>query len=183
MTQLLERLHEDHQHLLRILDLLDRLLDMFHQGTEPDYELICEMLEYMQQYADQLHHPTEDLIFERMKTYDAGQQQIIDVLTNQHEFLGEINRQFRASMEGIIHGDVLRRDLVEAHGRDLVQTLRKHLDMEENEAFPLARKLLTDDDWIELQEQAPNASDPVFGDRDPDRFQALYRHLLAQTQA
>ena len=116
MTQLLERLHEDHQHLTRILDLLERLLDMFHQGTEPDYELICEMLEYMEQYAEQLHHPTEDLIFERMRTYDAGQQQILDVLTNQHEVLGEINKQFRASMEGIIHGDVLRRgSLVEAH--------------------------------------------------------------------
>lgn len=183
MTQLLERLHEDHRHLVRLLDLLERLLDMFHQGTEPDYELMCELLEYMEQYADQLHHPTEDLIFERMRTYDAGQLQIVDVLTKQHQVLGEINRQFRASMEGIIHGEVLRRDVVEAHGRDLVQTLRKHLDMEEEEAFPLARKLLTDDDWIELQEQAPKESDPVFGDRDPDRFQALYQHLLAQTQA
>ena len=183
MTQLLERLHEDHMHLTRLLDLLERLLDMFHEGTEPDYELICEMLEYMEQYADQLHHPTEELIFERMQTYEAGQQQILDVLINQHGVLGEINKQFRTSMEGIIHGEVLRRDLVEAHGRDLVETLRKHLDLEEKEAFPLAQELLTDDDWAELQEQSPKASDPVFGDRDRDRFQALYRHLLAQTRA
>ena len=183
MTQLLERLHEDHMHLTRLLDLLERLLDMFHEGTEPDYELICEMLEYMEQYADQLHHPTEELIFERMRTYDAGQQQILDVLTNQHEVLGEINKQFRASMESIIQGDVIRRDLVEAHGRDLVQTLRNHLDLEEKDAFPLAQELLSDDDWNELQKQAPKASDPVFGEHDRDRFQALYRHLLAQTLA
>ena len=182
MTQLLKRLQEDHLHLVRLLDLLERLLDMFHEGTEPDYELMCELLEYMEQYADQLHHPSEDLIFERMRTYYTGQLQMLDVLSNQHQVLGEINRQFRISIEGIIHGDVLRRDLVEAHGRDLIETLRKHLDLEEKEAFPLARKLLTDDDWAELQEQAPKASDPLFGDRDPDRFQALYRHLLAQTQ-
>lgn len=182
MTHLLERLHYDHLHLVRLLDLLERLLDMFHEGTEPDYELMCEMLEYMEQYADQVHHPTENLIFERMRTYDDGQQQVIDVLTNQHGVLGDINRQFRASLEGIIQGEVLRRDLVEAHGRDLIQTLRAHLSLEDEEAFPLARKLLTDDDWTELQEQALKVSDPVFGDRDADRFQALYQHLLAQTQ-
>ena len=39
MTQLIDRVHEDHMHLTRLLDLLEWLLDMFHEGTEPDYEL------------------------------------------------------------------------------------------------------------------------------------------------
>ena len=67
MPALLERLNQDHKHLALVLDLLDTLLDLFHEGQEPDYELICEMLEYMENYEDQVHHPSEDLIFERMK--------------------------------------------------------------------------------------------------------------------
>ena len=182
MARLLDRLQEDHRHLARLLDLLDRLLDMFHEGKEPDYELMCEMLEYLEKYADQVHHPSEDLIFERMRSYGNQHRTILDVLTRQHEVLSEINRQFRESLEGIVHEEVLRRDIVEAHGRDLVQTLRNHLDMEESEAFPLARELLSERDWEELEEQASAVTDPVFGDRDPGRFRALFQHLMNQTK-
>ena len=181
MSQLLERLHEDHRHLARLLDLLDKLLDMFHEGTEPDYELMCEMLEYMEKYADQVHHPSEDLIFDRMRAHGNQHRSVLDVLGKQHEVLGEINKQFRESLEGIVHEEVLRRDQVEAHGRELVQTLRKHLDMEEREAFPLARELLTERDWEEIEQQISKVTDPVFGDRDPGRFKALYQHLMDQT--
>ena len=52
MTELLDRLHRDHGHLVRVLDLFDDLLDRFHEGNEPDYELMCEMLAYMDDYAD-----------------------------------------------------------------------------------------------------------------------------------
>ena len=183
MPQLLDRLHQDHRHLTHLLDLLDRLQNMFHEGTEPDYELMCEMLEYMENYADQVHHPTEDLIFERMRSYGNQHRSVLDVLSKQHEILGEINRQFRESLEGIVHEEVLRRDLVEAHGRDLVETLRQHLNLEETEAFPLARELLTEQDWEELEKQAVKDTDPVFGDRDPARFQVLYQHLMEQTKA
>jgi len=180
MSQLLDRLQQDHRHLLRLLDLLDRLLNMFREGNEPDYELMCELLEYMENYADQVHHPTEDRIFERILAISEEHRPVLDLLSKQHEVLGEINRQFRESLEGIVREEVLRRDLVEAHGREMVRTLREHLILEEREAFPLARKLLTERDWEELEQQTPRTADPVFGDRDPARFQALYQHLMSQ---
>jgi hemerythrin-like domain-containing protein len=181
MNQLVDRLQEDHRHLTRLLDLLDKLLDMFHDGVEPDYELMCEMLEYMETYADQVHHPTEELIFDRMRRYGNQQRTVLDILTRQHEVLSEINKQFRQSLEGIVHEEVMRRDLVEAHGRELVETLRKHLDMEEAEAFPLARELLTEKDWQELGREASETIDPLFGARDKGRFRTLYQHLMNQT--
>lgn len=182
MPRLLDRLQEDHQHLAQVLDLLERILDRFHEGTEPDFEVLSDLLEYMEQYSDQIHHPTEDRIFERMRKYGDQHRGVVDVLSKQHEALREINKQFRASVEGIVHGEVLPRELVEAHGRDLVQTLRNHLDLEEKEAFPQALELLTESDWDELLEQSSASSDPIFGDRDPDRFRALYDQLLAESR-
>jgi len=179
MPALLERLNQDHKHLALVLDLLEKLLDLFHEGEEPDYELICEMLEYMENYEDQVHHPSEDLIFERMKAR-GSHHSVIDVLMKQHSVLGELTRYFRQSLEGIVHEEVLRRDQVEAQGRDLVETLRNHLNLEEGEAFPLAREVLTDADWEELEREASAVADPVFGDRDPARFRALYQYLMRQ---
>lgn len=183
MSRLMERLQEDHQHLAKLLDLLERLLDQFHEGTEPDYEILAELLEYMDLYADQVHHPTEDLIFDRMRGLSEAPASVLDVLSNQHEALREIAKQFRASVEGIVNGEVMRRDLVEAHGRDLVNTLRTHLNLEEAEAFPLALELLSEEDWKALYKEASKITDPVFGDRDSQRFQALYEQLLAESEA
>jgi hemerythrin-like domain-containing protein len=180
MNRLLERLDLEHRRLARVLDLLDKLLDGFHEGAEPDYELTCEMLEYMESYADQVHHPTEDLIFRRVLERAGADQPILGILMHQHRTLVELNRRFRQSLEGVVHEEVLRRDEVESQGRELVDTLRRHMVLEDSEAFPLVLQYLSPDEWEELAEAAPDAEDPVFGAPDPARFRALYQHLMTQ---
>ena len=182
MSALLERLHRDHKNLALLLDLLERLLDMFHEGDEPDYELMCEMLEYMENYADQVHHPSEDLIFEYLQAHAQQHHAVLGVLMRQHHVLSEITRNFRQSLEGIVHEEVLRRDEVEAQGRELVETLRNHLNLEESEAFPIAREALTASDWEAIEASASKVADPLFDARDPGRFRTLYQHLMSQTR-
>jgi hemerythrin-like domain-containing protein len=182
MPYLLDRLNQDHRHLARLLVLLKELLDRFHEGSEPDYELMCEMLEYMECYADQVHHPTEELIFQRMLGYGAEKKQVLDILTHQHALLSRMNKRFRQSLEGIVHEEVLLRQDVEHQGRELVDTLWEHLKLEEAEAFPYALERLSAADWEELTDAAPKFNDPVFGDYDPARFRTLFQHLMEQTQ-
>lgn len=180
MTRLLDRLNQDHRRLARLLDLLDALLDRFHDGGEPDYEMMCEMLEYLENYADQVHHPAEELIFERLTSQGHERREVLDVLHRQHNLLGQMNRRFRQSLEGIVHEEVLLRVDVERQGRELVNTLRDHLNLEEAEAFPYARERLTEEDWQAIEAAAPNVDDPLFGDPDPARFRSLYQHLMNQ---
>jgi hemerythrin-like domain-containing protein len=180
MYRLLERLDLEHRRLARLLNLLDKLLDLFHEGEEPDYELMCEMLEYMESYSDQVHHPTEDLIFQRVQELGGEQRPVLDVLMHQHRRLVELNRRFRHSLEGVVHEEVLRRDEVESQGRELVDTLRRHMELEDSEAFPFVLQHLSADDWEQLAEAAPDVNDPVFGNPDPARFRSLYQHLMAQ---
>lgn len=182
MTELLERLNQDHRHLSRLLNLFDGLLDRFHEGNEPDFDLMSEMLEYMESYADQVHHPSEELIFDRLRAHPSETHPILDILTKQHVLLGQMNKRFRQSLEGIMHEEVLRRDEVEVQGREYVKVLRDHLRMEEAEAFPLALERLAASDWDDLLEEAPSSDDPVFGDADPARFRTLFQHLMAQAQ-
>ena len=182
MTQLLDRLSRDHRHLSRLLNLFDDLLDRFHEGNEPDLDLLSEMLDYMESYADQVHHPREELIFDRLRARVNETHPVLDVLTKQHVLLSQMNKRFRQSLEGIIHEEVLRRDEVELQGREYVKVLRAHLTMEEAEAFPLALERLGTSDWDELMSEVPSTDDPVFGDADPARFRTLFQHLMAQAQ-
>lgn len=180
MNAVMSRLDQDHVRLARLLDLLDDLLDRFHEGSEPDYDLISEMLEYMVSYADGIHHPTEDLIFRRLLDKGQEQRDVFEVLMRQHALLGQINRRFRQSLDGIVHEEVLRRDEVEAQGRELIRTLREHMSLEDREAFPIARQCLEQSDWEAVEAAAPRADDPVFGTPDPQRFRALFHHLAQQ---
>jgi hemerythrin-like domain-containing protein len=178
MPKLLDKLNLDHKHLSRLLDLMEKQLDGFHEGNEPDFELMCEMLEYVENYADQVHHPTEDLIFHRMLERSDERRDVMETLFEQHQTLSRLSKQFRQSLEGVVHEAVLRRDLVEQQGRELLKLQRQHLDLEEGSIFPLARELLTDDDWERIQEEAPTSIDPVFGEQDQARFRTLYQHLM-----
>lgn len=181
MTDLLDRLAHEHRRLARLLDLLEGLLDQFHDGVEPDYELMCELLEYMIDYSDQVHHPSEDLIFERVLALPDHGHEVLRRAIKEHETLGQVNRRFKESLEGIVHEEVLPRDEVERQGRELVAMLRDHMRREDQEAFPIAREALSAADWQELAQGAPNAADPVFGQPDPERFRAIYARLRSET--
>jgi hemerythrin-like domain-containing protein len=138
---------------------------------------MCELMEYMIDYADQVHHPSEDLIFERLMTAPGEGHDVLRRLMQQHGTLAQVNRRFKESLEGIVHEEVLRRDEVEQHGRDLVMMLREHMRLEDEEAFPIARAALKEADWEALARAAPDVEDPVFGHADPERFRAIYARL------
>jgi hemerythrin-like domain-containing protein len=128
-------------------------------------------------YADQVHHPSEDLIFARLLARPGQGHDVLRRLMRQHEALAQLNRRFRESLEGIVHEEVLRRDEVEQQGREVLATLREHMHLEDDEAFPIAAETLSEADWAEIEAEAPTVDDPVFGHADPERFRALYAQL------
>lgn len=180
MHPVMTRLNQDHIRLASLLDLLAALLDRFHACEEPDYELISEMLEYLESYSDTIHHPTEDLIYRRAMDKGLQNRDVFEVLMRQHGVLNQLNKRFRRSLEGIVNEEVLRRDEVETQGRELVNTLREHQALEDAEAFPIALERLDEADWDAVDALAPRADDPVFGTPDPHRFRALFQHLTHQ---
>jgi hemerythrin-like domain-containing protein len=105
--------------------------------------------------------------------------EVLGILMHQHQEVVQLNRRFRGSLDGIIHGDVLTRDEVEVQGRDLVRALWNHMTIEDTQAFPLVVERLSQADWDEVARVAPNAADPVFGAPDPTRFRALFEQLAA----
>jgi hemerythrin-like domain-containing protein len=183
MNQLLARLDHDHRRLAQLLRLLEGMLDQFRDGVEPDYELMCELMEYLTDYADQVHHPSEDRLFERLLEQEGPGHAVLGQLMKQHQTLAQLNRRFRESLEGIVHEEVLRRDEVERQGRDLIEQLRAHMQLEEEQAFPLAEACLDEATWDELLAAAPNVTDPVFGQSDPERFRSIYKRLWPKRDA
>jgi hemerythrin-like domain-containing protein len=182
MHALLQQLTRDHANLTRLMQVLDRQLDDFHAGEEHDIDLMCELVQYVESYEDQVHHPTEDLVFERLKGVTTEKRTAIETLEEQHRILTGMTRQFRDALEAIVHGDVMLRHDVEARGRAMLKMLRQHMALEEEEVFVLADRTLSDTDWDAVREQAPKFNDPVFGDPDPARFRTIFMHLAQELE-
>ncbi|WP_428603765.1 hemerythrin domain-containing protein [Sedimenticola sp.] len=177
MHYLLEKLHKDHRNLEKILDLLTAQLDHFLAGRESDFDLKIELLEYMEAYADQAHHPLENAMFTVAKPLAGEKADLMDRLMQQHQELAHLTRTFRNSLENIYQGGVMPREELEVQGREFIALQRLHLALEEQEAFPLLEQVLQEKDWDQIVEQSPNHADPVFDKPDKIRFQTLFEYL------
>lgn len=181
MPPIMLRLNQDHARLTRLLDLFEALLDRIHAGNEPDYSLLKEALDYMCAYADGIHHPTEDLIFQRLIDQGVVQHEVFEILMRQHQGITQLAQRFQRALDAILNEEVLLREDVETDGRELLATMRAHLRLEDEEAFPLALEHVDAADWAAIEAAAPAADDPLNGP-DPQRFRAIYHYLAEQAE-
>jgi len=180
MHKLLERLSRDHRNLDKILAMLTTQLDNFFAGRESNFDLKIELMEYLEAFADQGHHPLENLIYEVARKRIKGYDELFDRLAKQHSDLARLTRTFRHSLEGILHEAVMSRAELETQGREYVALQQLHLVLEEREVFPLLDAELTEDDWNLITANMPKHDDPVFESPDQIRFYNLFAYLAKE---
>ncbi len=182
MHKILDKLHREHTNLNWLLDLLSKQLDSFFAGNESDFDLKIELLEYLEDYAELSHHPTEDVLFEAAMKKTDEKRAVFERLRDQHQRLTRATHNFRKSLEGVVQGGVMLRDELETRGREYIALQRLHLDTEEQEVFPFLDKLFDKKEWQRIEANIPNVDDPVFGKRDPNRFRVLVRYLAEKEE-
>jgi hemerythrin-like domain-containing protein len=181
MHPLLERLHQDHINLNRLLGLLERETLLLERGANPDYYLMLDMLDYMRRYPDEVHHPCEDVIFEAYLERFREGAEIIEHLRSEHQVLVEDTQELRYCVERIVQGSICSREDFQTALAGYLARQREHLNREEAEVFRLIDAALGAEDWHRLEPLLPASTDPLFGGPVAERFASLYSHLLAMT--
>ena len=177
MHPIFQHLHRDHSRLSQVLDLMGRELDLFHAGQQPELELMIDVLDYLEKYADCVHHKAEDAIFDLYLSKHAERKDLVEEVEGQHKTLVEMTRAFRHALEGIMQGAVQRRDEVEALGRDYLALQRRHLLVEEDDLLPVVEAALSDMEMDALSNELPSGQDPLFDERLKDRYRMLVQYL------
>ncbi|MCR9212069.1 MAG: hemerythrin domain-containing protein [Proteobacteria bacterium] len=178
MSQIISKLQEDHKRMMVLIKIMDREIESFSNGGPFDYFLIETVLDYMRNFPDLCHHPTEDLVFERLKARDEKAGEIVGDLTAEHEELGELARWFSAALNSVQQDTTLPRDWFTARARDYREALAKHIQMEETLFFPAALSALTADDWKAVEAKALNKDDPLFGHKADREYRALHKVIV-----
>ena len=171
------RIQEDHTNTLRLLNLMDHQVGLLAEGGRPDWDVIQGVIDYFLTYPDLRHHPLEDRILERMEARSPTEAAAFRRLPSEHQSLARKLRQLAAATHALLQDELTEKSAYIAQVRDFISTQHNHMQREEAEFLPAARRLLDAADWQALAETASPLADPL---RDPAdrRFQNLRFQLM-----
>jgi len=179
MTDLTEVWRAEHVNFTRLLNLLEKQVTAFHAGGQPDYDLMRDVVYYLRQYADLVHHPQEDVVFARLLERDPAMKPQIDRLLQEHRVMLSAGETLLKHLDDVIAEALEPRAIVETAAATYLVYYRQHLAAEEDEVIPRAAKVLKAEDWAAVA-AVPARPDPLFGEDAEERFRNLRRQLVLE---
>lgn len=164
-----------------VLALIGGQLERMERGEDPDFVLLANALYYMRKFPSQVHHPKEDLIFERLVVADPSYRQEVERIHEQHEQIYELEEWLvEMTLANPMMGTSAAKRLTE-FGRLYLQLQRDHSMTEEKLLFPRAEAVLTAKDWGKVVHLVKEVEDPLFGQHRGGRFQTLYDYIMRES--
>lgn len=177
MPALFEQLHQDHINYSRLLNLLELHLQKLEAGEKPDYLILQDILKYMINYPDMLHHPTEELLFEEVQEPDKKDSATIETLCEEHALLNDLAQRLENQLHNASSGHVVSKDEILKLGRQYIEILRQHIIREEREIFPLLEASLSEESWQKVARQLGEVVDPVFNQPVAEEYRRLFESI------
>lgn len=178
MHPLISELHQDHINLGRLLGLLQRQLELLRSGDSPDYFLLIDVIDYIESYPDQIHHPREDVIFRVYLAAHEDAAEDVRRLLAEHQELVEESHRMRRLVEQVTQSTVSSRDALETQLAEFIAHQWDHLNLEEGRIFRVLSDALTAEEWRQIEADLPTAVDPIFGGAVQQRYQAIYDQIM-----
>ncbi|MDH3320149.1 MAG: hemerythrin domain-containing protein [Betaproteobacteria bacterium] len=147
--------HADHVRFARLLDLLEKEVTLFHSGEQPNYELMRDIVLWLRHYADGVHHPREDVAFERMVLRDPSLRIAVNRLLQEHRIIAHAGESLLTRLEDAANGGFAPRADLEAAAATFFAYYRNHMATEESMILPRAGDLLQEADWAAVAAVVP----------------------------
>lgn len=183
MTDMAALWHAEHTNFSRLLDLLEEQVALFHEGGQPNYEVMHDVVSYLREAPDRFHHPREDVMFAQLAIRDPSTQIPINRLLQEHRVIAVAGEELRSCLEDVVAGAVVPRAHLEAAAAVYLTYYRYHLGVQERDLMPRAAQKLTTQDWQTIANVIAPGPDPLFGDRPEPRYRELRELLDARSAA
>ena len=177
--QSLRIISEDHSNMWRLATTLDHVAEEIEGGTQVDAAFFNSVFDYIEQFVDRYHHPKEDdHLFRLLRLRSAQAAAILDALQQEHRDGPQQLMALRACVAQAVRGELTAPGLV-ATLRAYTAGLKNHMRQEEKLVIPLAREVLTQEDWVEIDHAFLDNKDPLFGDKAKAEFRELFHRIAS----
>lgn len=170
---------EEHQNLWRIATTLDTVADEIAAGQGLDPAFFNSVFDYIEHFMDACHHAKEDEhLFPALRQRSPAAAAVLDRLQAEHRNGPEVLKSLRGQLVAALAGGQAVQDFLAAL-RIYTQSLKAHIRTEEKDAMPLARQVLSTEDWVAIDRAFQDNLDPVFGERARAEYRQLYHRIAS----
>ncbi len=173
-NQVLKLLLEDHRTLSDVVEALESRLSGNSRRDPETLDLLANLIDYITEYPDQVHHPREDRIIERLidKGLTPSERTIVELTVAQHAELGAATARMAVDMDALLARESDAGEQLDHDTRAWLAMQKEHMRREEQQLFPVASRLFTAKDWAEIEASEPEVPDPLVESRQ-DRYASL----------
>ena len=173
-------IREEHTALAAMLrSLLLLLAQHRREGTLPDFHALRMMLFYIDEFPEKRHHPKEsELLFPKLRARTPLARDVLDRLDGEHARGEHHVHYLQHALLGFEMLGEKRRLAFETAAQRYVDFYLGHMAMEEREILPLAEKMLTAQDWADLDEAFSQNRDPLAGHQPEADYEALFTRIV-----
>ncbi|WP_431513227.1 hemerythrin domain-containing protein [Variovorax sp. DAIF25] len=173
-------IRQEHAALAAMLRSIVLLLEQHRKkGSLPDFATLRAMLFYVDEFPEKRHHRKEtELLFPKLRAKTPISRDLLDKLDSDHA-RGE--RRIRDVEHALLAFEMLgesRREAFERTVGEYVDFYLNHMALEEREILPLAERVLTGDDWRDLDEAFAQNRDPMTGHVADFEYNALFTRIV-----
>ena len=172
--------HTEHVYFNQLLRLLQKEVEVFHSGEQPNYELMLDVITYLRDYGDQFHHPREDTAFAVLAKRCPDLQLVLSRLVQEHRVIANAGEALRRLLESLLAGSIVPRIEVEMAAATYLVYYGNHIAHEEEDVLPRAATQLTDEDWRAVADAVPAVQDPLFGTDAGEHYRELRRQIALE---
>jgi len=180
MSKILDTIREEHRSIYAVLDGLRYLARHNLTGEMTvDPKAFRAMLNYLETYAERLHHPKEDrYLFAAIRQFGPQAEAAIARLERDHAGGERALRDLDHCLARCEAAGETRFAAFANAVEDFVRDYLQHMKKEEDEVFPLALKLLTPEDWAVIDSAYRDEHDPFISEQEKRDFREILDRIV-----
>jgi hemerythrin-like domain-containing protein len=143
-----EILTSEHSIIEQVLDCLEKLVERGEASRSYDWHAADQMLDFLRHFADGCHHAKEEQqLFPALEQRGFSPQfGPTGVMRHEHEQGRALIAAMSDCVQAALRGDNRKSHKFAAHAKAYVNLLRQHIHKEDHCLFPMADRVLSDDD-------------------------------------
>ena len=178
-------IHREHGALSAMLRTLTMLMaEHRRRNSLPDFGVMRAMLFYVDEFPEKLHHTKEtELLFPKLRARSLEARDVLDRLDRDHARGEHAIRELEHLLLGFeimsqTSQQESRREEFEQSLKRYVDFYLEHMHVEEAVVLPLAERVLTVDDWAEIDAAFLKNRDPLTGHTPDDAYVPLFKKIV-----
>jgi hemerythrin-like domain-containing protein len=182
-TDITRVLMEEHQLILRMIDLLEHNSAHMERGNFSEWKFFADALDFIRTFADRHHHAKEeDVLFHALvENGMPAQRSPIEAMHIEHEQGRAHVRGMDIALQQIRAGETEQTQSLAQHARAYAELLREHIEKEDTILYPLAERVLPQNMRPEIVEGYAQAD--THAPKVAQTYRAMVEHYEAARSA